>query len=426
MSLPRTAPGGWLVLTAAVLAAIALFQPTGAGAADRPVGYRLGAGDLLQITVVGEADLTGKFRVGPDGAISYPLVGSLAAADRTVADLAQDLAARLAERAPTRSPPLVEVAEYAPVFAAGDFERPGQYAFRPGMVALELVAVAGGLRRPRLATDSLMLQVIAAEQEVADQRLARVAARVHRARIAAEIARGPFAPDAATLGDPFVPAADLTAIIDNEKALFEVRKTVLAGQQAALRSQGANFDQEIAALRRSIALHEDEIGLLQQEVNTAQGLVEKGLAPLPRLLASKRQLSATRRDALDLDSYLARARQNKLQIEQKIQELSDQQAKDNAGALLDLDLNLARIERKLRAATAALTETGSRLAVGPAQIPEPSFRIARVVGEAHVDLPADEFTRLEPRDILRVDRPEPTPAPARESRAPPAGAIAGR
>ena len=410
----------------AVTLAAAAFLWTGAAvAADRPAEYRLGAGDLLQITVVGETELTGKFRVGPEGAISYPLVGSLAAADRSIAEFAQDLGARLAERAPTRSPPLVEIAEYAPVFASGELERPGQYAFRPGMVALELVAVAGGLRRPRLATDSLMLQVIAAEQEAADQRLARVAARVRRARIAAEIARAPFVPDSAALGDPFVPAADMTAIVDNEKALFEVRKTVLAGQQAALRSQGLNYDEEIVALKRSIALHQDEIGLLQQEVNTAQGLVEKGLAPLPRLLASKRQLSATRRDALDLDSYLARARQNKLQIEQKTQELSDQQAKDNAGALLDLDLNLARIERKLRAATAALAETGERLTAGPAQIPAPSFRIARVVGETYVDLPADEFTRIKPRDILRVDRPEPTLKPPRESRAP-AAAIAGR
>jgi polysaccharide export outer membrane protein len=51
-----------------------------AGAAD---GYRLRQGDIVQISVWGEAALQKDARVLPDGSISFPLAGRIVAVDLT-------------------------------------------------------------------------------------------------------------------------------------------------------------------------------------------------------------------------------------------------------------------------------------------------------------------------------------------------------
>ena len=53
--------------------------------------YRLGPADQLRITVYNEPELTGQFVVGAEGAISYPLVGSIEAAGLTVDEFSEAL-----------------------------------------------------------------------------------------------------------------------------------------------------------------------------------------------------------------------------------------------------------------------------------------------------------------------------------------------
>jgi len=53
--------------------------------------YRLGAGDLVELSLVGRSDFNNRARVSTDGTILLPLVGSIHAADRTVLELADDV-----------------------------------------------------------------------------------------------------------------------------------------------------------------------------------------------------------------------------------------------------------------------------------------------------------------------------------------------
>src|SRR5690348_8093663 len=45
--------------------------------------YRVGEGDTLLITAYGDPGLSGQFVVGPEGTISYPLLGSVRVANLT-------------------------------------------------------------------------------------------------------------------------------------------------------------------------------------------------------------------------------------------------------------------------------------------------------------------------------------------------------
>jgi polysaccharide export outer membrane protein len=69
-------------------------QPVAAPAAPAaPVdsSYVLGAGDMVEIGLVGRSDFTSRVRVSTDGTILLPLIGRIHASDRTVIDLADDV-----------------------------------------------------------------------------------------------------------------------------------------------------------------------------------------------------------------------------------------------------------------------------------------------------------------------------------------------
>ena len=53
--------------------------------------YLLGPGDVVEISLVGRADFGSRARVSTDGTIQLPMIGSVAAANRTVIQLADDV-----------------------------------------------------------------------------------------------------------------------------------------------------------------------------------------------------------------------------------------------------------------------------------------------------------------------------------------------
>lgn len=362
--------------------------------------YRIGMGDTLRVSVFGEARLTGEFKVAPDGTIGYPLLGNVPVIGQTPAETGQQLGGRIAELLPLPSEPTVEVVEYAPVFVVGDVVSPGPYEFRPGIIAMELVAIAGGMMRSA-TVESQVTQLIASEREVADLRIAQFSAQAQRQRLLAEIAGTSM--NVSELADSLVPAAVQERILANETALFEVRRDVLDGQRKMLNAQRASFDEEIASLTKSIALHEDELKLLQQEVDTQQGLFERGLTVKSRVSATQRELSQTRRDDLELRSFLARAHQRQLEVDQRQQELFDVRARENAELLKETDVQLARIEEQLIAAAATADALRARMSAAAGRVPQPpALSVIRAGPDGRTTYPVDELATLQPRDILRV------------------------
>jgi polysaccharide export outer membrane protein len=301
--------------------------------------------------------------------------------------------------------PTVEVAEYAPVFVLGAVERPGPHPYRPGMIALELVALGGGLRRAP-AGDGGALRTIALEQELGDLRIQLYGQGVRRARLVAETADQDFAGPA-----PPAQAVDEETrrrVHAAEVALFQVRRAAAAGQERALKAQRASYDQEIASLVESIRHHDEEVKLIADETAVQEGLFAKGLSVQTRVLALKRELSSTRRNALDLRLSLARARQRQLEIDQRLGELRDGRLKENAEALRELDLETARTARRMEAAAAAVLQSREdTLQEADARGRPPVLTVVRQEGERFVNLPTDVYGPLKPRDILRVD-----PAPS--------------
>ena len=106
--------------------------------------YLLGAGDSLRITVFGEADLSGTFKIADNGTLVMPLVGQVPAQGLSVPELQKKLTGLLNVKA-VRSPDVtIQVEEYRPFFILGEVKNPGSYPYVPDMTVLTAVAIAGG------------------------------------------------------------------------------------------------------------------------------------------------------------------------------------------------------------------------------------------------------------------------------------------
>ena len=119
---------------------------TAAASADEGRPYLIGAGDVLYISVWKDDVLTRNVTVSPDGTISFPLIGTLQAAGKTVAVLKQELERRISPYVPDPvvSLELTQVNSMF-VFILGRVNNPGRFALNSRVNVLQALAIAGGL-----------------------------------------------------------------------------------------------------------------------------------------------------------------------------------------------------------------------------------------------------------------------------------------
>ncbi len=106
--------------------------------------YTLGSGDKIRVQVFGQEDLTVETMVGDTGTISFPLLGVVNVKNRTPAGLEADITKRL--KGPYLIDPKVTVSilEYRQFYVNGRVEKPGGFAFQPGMTVRKAISLAGG------------------------------------------------------------------------------------------------------------------------------------------------------------------------------------------------------------------------------------------------------------------------------------------
>jgi polysaccharide export outer membrane protein len=107
--------------------------------------YRLAAGDKLRIEVYKDAQLSQALQVRPDGKITLPLVGDIAAAGRTSVQLRDDISTALKEYI-TNPVVTVIVVETIPqvVYVTGEVNKPGALTLAGQISVLQALAMAGG------------------------------------------------------------------------------------------------------------------------------------------------------------------------------------------------------------------------------------------------------------------------------------------
>lgn len=125
-----------------MLAVMLIGTAPSAGAQE----YVIGAGDVLDIIIQGEPELSRSYLVRPDGKIVIPILGEVEAAGLTSKALAERLATQLKQfvRDPQVTVAIRQAARRKFVYLLGQVVRPGAYDFLDGWTVAELLATAGG------------------------------------------------------------------------------------------------------------------------------------------------------------------------------------------------------------------------------------------------------------------------------------------
>ncbi len=107
--------------------------------------YRIGPGDLLDISVWKDEALTRAVVVLPDGRITFPLIGDLTAGGKTVSELKHDLSERLTRFVPDLVLSVeVKQSNSLLVYIIGRVNNPGRHILNTRINVLQALAMAGG------------------------------------------------------------------------------------------------------------------------------------------------------------------------------------------------------------------------------------------------------------------------------------------
>lgn len=145
----------------AALAGVARAQPAAQAAAAPSAsrGYALQPGDILEILVWKEEDLTKEVLIRPDGGISFPLAGDLVASGRTVDQLRTELIARLGRFIPDLDVTvLLKEVKGNKIYVIGQVSKPGEFVVNPQVDVMQALTMAGGVNAFASLSDIFVLR----------------------------------------------------------------------------------------------------------------------------------------------------------------------------------------------------------------------------------------------------------------------------
>jgi len=107
-------------------------------------GYLLDSGDLINIHVFEEEGLTLETRLSDAGTIAYPFLGEIKAGGLRISELTKVISTGLADGYLVTPIVSITVVEYRQFYINGEVDKPGGYAYLPGLTLQKAVALAGG------------------------------------------------------------------------------------------------------------------------------------------------------------------------------------------------------------------------------------------------------------------------------------------
>ena len=111
-----------------------------------PVDTSLGVGDSFDVRVFGEPDLSGTYKVGSEGNITFPLIGLVRVEGLDSQACAKLLADKLRQGI-LRDPQvtvLIKEQTSKKIYVLGQVGHPGTFSYTPSMSVVEAITVAGG------------------------------------------------------------------------------------------------------------------------------------------------------------------------------------------------------------------------------------------------------------------------------------------
>ncbi len=130
-------------------------------------GAALGPGDVVEVRVYQEKELSGLYRLSTAGTFHFPLVGEVAADGLSASQLTDLITERL-RAGYLRSPQVsVFVKEHnsKKVFVLGEVKKPGTFTFEDKMSVVQAITLAGGFKALAAKNRLVLTRVVEGEEK---------------------------------------------------------------------------------------------------------------------------------------------------------------------------------------------------------------------------------------------------------------------
>jgi polysaccharide biosynthesis/export protein len=107
--------------------------------------YEIGSGDVLHVIVLEQAELSGDFKVDPEGLLGFPFLGKVKVSGMSTAEVERKLTTLLSEGYLRKPRVAVSIKEFGSqlVYVTGEFKTPGPYSLKADRSLLALLTQVG-------------------------------------------------------------------------------------------------------------------------------------------------------------------------------------------------------------------------------------------------------------------------------------------
>jgi polysaccharide biosynthesis/export protein len=379
--------------------------------------YRLAAGDALEISVAGIADLKQRVPVQADGSISFPLLGTISveglSPSEARARIQTGLAAKLfRQRGPDGRDSVIiiepdqvtaTVVGFRPVFVDGDVSKPGEQSYRAGMTVREAVALSGGYDTMHLHMEGNPFLISAdLRSEYESQWTDFVKEQAGIWRVQNELGReAKF--DSKLLTDVPIGRSTIAHILELESEQLTVHQSDYEQEKKFLQKVIAQNGDHIKVVSEELQKDEDGLAADEQDLRRLSELFTKGAVPMPRVTDARRALLLTSTRKLQTASQLMKLQETGLELDRRRERLDAQRKTDLLRELQERNVRLAQIRSRLQSIEDKLQYTGlikSQLIRGATE--KPKIIVVRKGNGGRQQMDADEDFELQPGDVVQV------------------------
>jgi HlyD family type I secretion membrane fusion protein len=154
-----------------------------------------------------------------------------------------------------------------------------------------------------------------------------------------------------------MPPADYRRAVEDQAALLLSRRTSQLGREQILDQRIKQVEEQIAGLSEMIVAEEQQIALIERESVGAQGLLDKGLERLPRVLALQREKARLEAERAGNRAQIAQNKQSIGETQMQLLALRDDFAEKVNEDVTKVRGDLAELRSQLASREDVLTRT---------------------------------------------------------------------
>ncbi|WP_442579611.1 polysaccharide biosynthesis/export family protein [Mesorhizobium sp. ASY16-5R] len=344
-------------------------------------------------------DLTGEHVVGADGEISIPLLGRFKVAQETPEEASAKIIQAYDEIMGRTGQVDIAILERKPVFVTGIVKAPGSFRFEPGMVVLQVIALAGGYDRGAEAAARLLEAQRERERHAqAVDRLQWLIAK--RTRLMQQHdATGNGVPEKQTNAND---GEDINKAMEGELRLLDAELAANSGADGLQKARLAYAHGQVETLKTLMDRLGRQIDVRSERLRVLQTVQGRGFSTLETLWNAQKDVSDLQMQHERLVAEFASAKHNVVQAEAEGEKLVTDRRVQIERELADIEEEINQQQTIVDASEKMIAALET--ATSGARMGEP-LRVSilrRTPGKTEI-MKAEETTDLFPGDVVKVE-----------------------